>query len=106
MADLAEPNCSPRHVTPPVGMRWIPGATFRIGDDNAYPVANTWQGPFPYPDEGLDGFLGRSPVGSFPPQWLRFIRHLPYRISLHSPARLISLAGDPIDTSQTPNTKA
>jgi formylglycine-generating enzyme len=30
-------------------------------------MANTWQGPFPYRDEGLDGFVGRSPVGSFPP---------------------------------------
>ena len=30
-------------------------------------MANTWQGPFPYCDEGLDGFVGRSPVGSFPP---------------------------------------
>jgi len=30
-------------------------------------MANTWQGPFPYRDDGLDGFVGRSPVGSFPP---------------------------------------
>jgi len=30
-------------------------------------MANTWQGSFPYRDEGLDGFVGRSPVGSFPP---------------------------------------
>jgi len=30
-------------------------------------MANTWQGPFPYRDHGLDGFVGRSPVGSFPP---------------------------------------
>ena len=87
-------------------MRWIPGATFRIGDDNAYPVANTWQGPFPYPDEGVDGFLGRPPVGSFPPNGygLYDTCHIEFRCI--SPARLISLAGDPIDTSQTPNTKA
>jgi len=31
-------------------------------------MSNTWQGPFPYRDEGLDGFVGRSPVGSFPPK--------------------------------------
>jgi len=30
-------------------------------------MANTWQGPFPLHDEGLDGFTGRAPVGSFPP---------------------------------------
>jgi formylglycine-generating enzyme required for sulfatase activity len=30
-------------------------------------MANTWQGLFPYHDEGLDGFIGRAPVGSFPP---------------------------------------
>ena len=30
-------------------------------------MANTWQATFPYRDEGLDGFVGRSPVGSFPP---------------------------------------
>jgi len=30
-------------------------------------MANTWQGSFPYRDEGLDGFRGRSAAGSFPP---------------------------------------
>ena len=30
-------------------------------------MSNTWQGPFPYRDEGRDGFVGRSPVRSFPP---------------------------------------
>ena len=30
-------------------------------------MANTWQGPFPYHNQGLDGFAGRSPVESFPP---------------------------------------
>ena len=30
-------------------------------------MANTWQGPFPYRDLGTDGFIGRAPVGSFPP---------------------------------------
>lgn len=31
------------------------------------PAANTWQGPFPDDDLGLDGFRGLAPVGSFPP---------------------------------------
>jgi formylglycine-generating enzyme required for sulfatase activity len=30
-------------------------------------MANTWQGPFPYRDLALDGFAGRAPGGSFPP---------------------------------------
>ncbi|HUA77062.1 MAG TPA: SUMF1/EgtB/PvdO family nonheme iron enzyme, partial [Acetobacteraceae bacterium] len=30
-------------------------------------MANTWQGEFPWRDEALDGFAGRAPVGSFPP---------------------------------------
>src|ERR1700678_1333552 len=30
-------------------------------------MANTWQGKFPFHDQGLDGFAGRAPVGSFPP---------------------------------------
>jgi formylglycine-generating enzyme len=48
----------------------LEGAIFAWGNEftpeNRY-MANTWQGPFPYRDEGLDGFVGRSPVGSFPP---------------------------------------
>jgi formylglycine-generating enzyme required for sulfatase activity len=48
----------------------LDGAMFSWGNeftpDNHY-MANTWQGPFPYRDQGLDGFVGRSPVGSFPP---------------------------------------
>jgi Uncharacterized conserved protein len=30
-------------------------------------MANTWQGSFPMKDSGEDGFVGTSPVGSFPP---------------------------------------
>jgi formylglycine-generating enzyme required for sulfatase activity len=29
-------------------------------------MANTWQGLFPVQDSGEDGFVGTSPVGSFP----------------------------------------
>jgi formylglycine-generating enzyme len=47
----------------------LDGAMFSWGNeftsDGRY-MANTWQGLFPYRDEGLDGFKGRSPVGSFP----------------------------------------
>src|SRR5438874_1891840 len=31
------------------------------------PVANWWQGEFPDNNTGDDGFIGRAPVGSFPP---------------------------------------
>ena len=30
-------------------------------------MANTWQGEFPWQNHSLDGFAGRAPVGSFPP---------------------------------------
>jgi formylglycine-generating enzyme required for sulfatase activity len=40
------------------------GNEFKPGDRY---MANTWQGLFPFHDQGLDGFAGRSPVGSFPP---------------------------------------
>jgi formylglycine-generating enzyme len=30
-------------------------------------MANTWQGQFPFRNLALDGFAGRAPVGSFPP---------------------------------------
>ena len=31
------------------------------------PLANTWQGEFPYENKNLDKFVATSPVGSFPP---------------------------------------
>jgi hypothetical protein len=37
MSDSAVVDCNLIHVTPPVGMRWIAGGAFRMGDDNAYP---------------------------------------------------------------------
>jgi sulfatase modifying factor 1 len=30
-------------------------------------MANTWQGQFPYRNDGADGWIGTSPIGSFPP---------------------------------------
>lgn len=45
-------------------------APFAWGDQirpGGHPVANWWQGAFPENDTGEDGFRGRSPVGSFPP---------------------------------------
>jgi formylglycine-generating enzyme len=48
----------------------LDGATFTWGDDhfpNDEPQANTWQGEFPWQNLLLDGFMGTSPVGSFPP---------------------------------------
>ena len=40
------------------GNEFTPGGRF---------LANTWQGQFPFCDTGADGFVGRAPVGSFPP---------------------------------------
>ncbi|HEV2765865.1 MAG TPA: SUMF1/EgtB/PvdO family nonheme iron enzyme, partial [Pyrinomonadaceae bacterium] len=46
------------------GRRYAWGDELRPGGS---PVANWWQGSFPERDEGEDGFHGRAPVGSFPP---------------------------------------
>jgi formylglycine-generating enzyme required for sulfatase activity len=48
----------------------LDGATFCWGNEftpEGRHMANTWQGPFPYQDLGADGFIGRAPVGCFPP---------------------------------------
>ena len=48
----------------------LDGARFAWGDDelvDGRPMANTWQGPFPWRNLKLDGFEGTSPVGAFPP---------------------------------------
>jgi formylglycine-generating enzyme required for sulfatase activity len=48
----------------------LDGAVFAWGDDefpDGAPMANTWQGDFPWQNLKLDGFEGTSPVGSFAP---------------------------------------
>jgi formylglycine-generating enzyme required for sulfatase activity len=49
----------------------LEGATFAWGDTELGPdgrsLANTWQGEFPWQNLLLDGHLGTSPVGAFPP---------------------------------------
>ena len=48
----------------------LDGAAYAWGDDPApegRPMANTWQGEFPWQNLALDGHAGTSPVGSFPP---------------------------------------
>ena len=48
----------------------LEGAAFAWGDEHMpdnTPMANTWQGEFPWQNLKLDGFEGTSPVGSFPP---------------------------------------
>jgi formylglycine-generating enzyme required for sulfatase activity len=44
--------------------------TYPWGDDvapNGRLMANTWQGRFPYRNDGANGWSGTSPVGEFPP---------------------------------------
>src|SRR6516165_2517051 len=36
MSDRPVAECIPKDAPPPDGMRWIPGGTFRMGDNNAY----------------------------------------------------------------------
>ncbi len=46
------------------------GAIYAWGDEpepNGRPMANTWQGAFPWQNLERDGFARTSPVGSFPP---------------------------------------
>ena len=48
----------------------LDGAEFAWGDEmmpKGKPMANTWQGAFPYENLLVDGFEGTSPVGTFPP---------------------------------------
>jgi formylglycine-generating enzyme required for sulfatase activity len=48
----------------------LDGAEFTWGDDDpqeSAPLANTWQGRFPYENTEVDGWTRTSPVGSFPP---------------------------------------
>jgi sulfatase modifying factor 1 len=48
----------------------LEGATFAWGNEHfpdGKPMANTWQGEFPWQNLKLDGFEGTAPVGSFPP---------------------------------------
>ena len=47
----------------------LDGATFAWGDEHfpeGKPMANSWQGEFPWQNLKLDGYEGTSPVGSFP----------------------------------------
>jgi formylglycine-generating enzyme required for sulfatase activity len=47
----------------------IEGARFAWGDDefpHGKPMANTWQGQFPWQNLRLDGYVGTSPCGAFP----------------------------------------
>lgn len=48
----------------------LPGANFTWGDDDPQdtaPLANTWQGHFPWQNARTDGWARTSPVGSYPP---------------------------------------
>jgi sulfatase modifying factor 1 len=48
----------------------LDGATFAWGEDmmpGGKPMANTWQGEFPWQNLALDGYEWTAPVGSFPP---------------------------------------
>ena len=48
----------------------LDGATYAWGEERepgGVFLANNWQGFFPFHDEGADGFVGRAPVGCYPP---------------------------------------
>jgi formylglycine-generating enzyme required for sulfatase activity len=48
----------------------LDGATYAWGEEfmpQSRPMANTWQGEFPWQNRVEDGYEGTSPVGAFPP---------------------------------------
>jgi formylglycine-generating enzyme required for sulfatase activity len=48
----------------------LDGATYAWGEEfmpQGRPMANTWQGEFPWQNRVEDGYEGTSPVGAFPP---------------------------------------
>jgi sulfatase modifying factor 1 len=48
----------------------LDGATYAWGEEfmpGGRPMANTWQGEFPWQNLAIDGFVGTSPGGTFPP---------------------------------------
>ena len=62
-------RCRPRPSgsTPPAGASRAPLRLGRRARPGGKPMANTWQGEFPWQNLKEDGFEGTSPVGSFPP---------------------------------------
>ena len=63
----------------------LDGAEFTWGDvdpQESAPLANTWQGRFPYENTEMDGWVHTSPVGSYPPQRLRPPRHGRKRVGM------------------------
>ena len=63
----------------------LDGAEFAWGDEmmpRGKPMANTWQGEFPYQNLLLDGHEGTSPIGTFRSERLRTHRHHRQRLGM------------------------
>ena len=63
----------------------LEGAVFAWGDEHfpdGKPMANTWQGEFPWQNLKLDGYERTSPVGTLPAERLRPVRHHRQRLGV------------------------
>jgi hypothetical protein len=63
----------------------LDGAEYCWGDEftpGGQVMANTWQGAFPWQNLVQDGYEWTAPVGSFPREWLRPVRHGGQRVGM------------------------
>ena len=77
----------------------LEGADYAWGDDafpGGRPMANTWQGEFPWQNLRVDGYEGTSPVGAFPPNGHGALRHDRQRLGVDARCVWRRAGGEPV----------